>query len=656
MSKYKYVQVGGMSESGYGIDTLKTITQERLGNYTVLFVGPWSNEKIREVAAFCRENSCKFVMDEMINRLTGKLTEKYQPLDRTELANIIAEYHDCFDGTLIMCEFGGLMLYWPKDYVKGSEVPLSATDDFAAAEVEMVERLKKIIVYAREEQIASPMVCIEASGGVAKHLYKAGIDRVDLEVTYSPDNEFFYSAVKGAAEAFGKARFGVDMAMVWYGGNQHDELWFKRWKTSLFHAFIRGADPIYAEHGLMDYKALGKDFDLSHPKVKEFRDSLKTLAEITENHPRPNGLPKAKIAVIHGNLDSFAALGQTHVWGQRHNDELKNGSAEASWELFNSFYQRLPWEFRYKCGEADYSGNPPFGQVDVIPAESPLELMQRYDSLIFLGWNSMTTELYQQLTAFVKNGGHLLATAAHLNCATGRKQPFQAVNNGDLCELFGVTIDADSPEQLSLGIKFRQNPTCGGYQFPLWSPNCDPKYSDGSFPMAQLTVDSAEVLAVGSEKFIDGDWNGNEIVLTANRCGKGTAFLVNSLEYPGYPGLKNFYRDLLRFFNAAWHNDLTVECADRVRYAVYQDNGFDILYLLNTEENLTQEALIRFAAHNPVSIQLQAGELKAIYCSEELIAVPDNICDRIIELKVENQEVVCRTLKPTQQHISFYQQ
>ena len=37
---------------------------------------------------------------------------------------------------------------------------------------------------------------------------------------------------------------------------------------SLFHAFLRGADPVYAEHGVMDYKALGKHYGTEHPQIK----------------------------------------------------------------------------------------------------------------------------------------------------------------------------------------------------------------------------------------------------------------------------------------------------------------------------------------------------------------------------------------------------
>ena len=64
----------------------------------------------------------------------------------------------------------------------------------------------------------------EVCGVAASFLCRAGIDRVDLEVIYTSELERGYSAVKGASLAFGKKFFGVDMAMVWYGGNQHDEL------------------------------------------------------------------------------------------------------------------------------------------------------------------------------------------------------------------------------------------------------------------------------------------------------------------------------------------------------------------------------------------------------------------------------------------------
>lgn len=64
----------------------------------------------------------------------------------------------------------------------------------------------------------------EVCGVAASFLCRAGIDRVDLEVICTSGQERGDSAVKGASPVFGKKFFCADIAMVRYGGNQHDEL------------------------------------------------------------------------------------------------------------------------------------------------------------------------------------------------------------------------------------------------------------------------------------------------------------------------------------------------------------------------------------------------------------------------------------------------
>jgi len=295
----KIVKVGGMSESSYGLKTLEYIRDEKLGNYTVLFVGPWNIEKLRQVVTFCKKNKIYFVMDEMWDRLNGTVRPEYQKIDRKEFKKIIADAGEYFDGTLFMCEYGGLTLYWPESTVISSPNVIPPTEDASIAKDFLVKKLRQLIKSAKKSMVQPPLICIEASP-IAKYLYEAGIDRVDLEITYSNFTELYYSATKGATLAYGKKQFGADMAMVWYGGNEHDRLWQHRWKTSLYHAFIRGADPIYAEHGIMDYKALGKNFSTDSEQVKIFRKELSDFAQFSALHPRPSGFPMSRIAVIYG--------------------------------------------------------------------------------------------------------------------------------------------------------------------------------------------------------------------------------------------------------------------------------------------------------------------------------------------------------------------
>jgi hypothetical protein len=609
----KKVSVGGMSESGYGLRTLERIRDEGLGDYTVLFVGPWDIDKLRSVVEFCRENDMRFVMDETFSRLRCVFREPFDGYEKGEFQAVLRSAGDAYDGTLFMCEYGGMSLYWPDTFVEGAPGIIPPTRRADEARDFMVENMRRMLEDAKERLLLPPMICIEAGGGVSKYHFQAGFDRVDLEMTYDRHTEFYYSAVKGAAIAYGKERFGVDMAMVWYGGNQHDELWFKRWRISLFHAFLRGADPIYAEHGLMDYKALGLDYDTDHPKVARFRAELAKLAEFAAANPRPEGFPLAKIAFVSGNLDSFA-MGQPYVWGQRREgSSVSSGPAEHSWDIFNSLYRKRSWEFRYRCGESDFSGNPPLGQADVIPMEAPLECLRRYDCLIFLGWNTMTAEYYENLKSYVEGGGHLLCTLAHLDTRVDRDAPVALFNDGDFSDLFGVKATLNGAMN-SYGIKFKKNPEGMAYRFPLWTAVCDPKYGDGEIPVADVELTTADIVADFANGFAE-KWDelDERPAITANRLGRGVAFLIQTPEFPGAYGMRRLYTDLVgHFCDAHQDESLKVAAPDSVRYSVYEENGDRFAFFLNTDCDLPQHAKlfvnggIREIVLEPTAIHVEA--------------------------------------------------
>lgn len=614
--KCQYVRTGGMSESGYGIRTLEYFKKEKLGNYTVLFVGPWTPEKIRAVGDFCRREKMTFLMDEMVNRLSGELTDGYAPVS-AEVIAALKEYEDVCDGSLLLCEYGGLMFYWPQSTVAGSRTLPPPARNFSEASANTEARMRESIAYARNNGMKAPFVCIEACGMAAPFLYRAGIDRVDFEVCYTGELELNYSAVKGASLAFGKKHFGVDMAMVWYGGNQHDDLWFHRWRNSLFHAFLRGADPVYAEHGVMDYKALGKDFPTEHEQVKKFRSALTDLTAFAKANPRPAGFPEAAVAVMRGRLDGFVGAGQTHLWGQRENDSFRLGPPDASWLLFERLYKRHEWNCPDAYGEADYSGNPPFGQIDVIPHDSPDELLKRYKAIVFLGRNSMNEELYSKLLRYVGQGGQLLMTAAHLDMADAPGILYHPYKNGDWSDLFGVRLKNTSFGRLPYGVKFKEEPRGTSWRFPLWSPNCDPKFTDGGFLMGDFEPADAQTLAVASDRFVDrtasGEWPSFlQGVLFSKTHGKGTAVLLNSLEYPGAPGVRELYAMLLDSCIQSHHGEWKVECSDRVRFSSWRSRNGWTLFLLNTEDRLTQKILIHLSGRSPLRLTLRPGEIRQV--------------------------------------------
>ena len=84
-----------------------------------------------------------------------------------------------------------------------------------------------------------------------------------------------------------------------------DALWVHRWKVSLYQAFIRGADPIYSEHGIMDNRHRGHDLDAEAPTVKRYREELGKFARFCAVHPRPAGYPRTRLAILHRLCRAF---------------------------------------------------------------------------------------------------------------------------------------------------------------------------------------------------------------------------------------------------------------------------------------------------------------------------------------------------------------
>lgn len=161
--EYRSVRVGGMSESSYGTATMECFKREKLGNYTVLFVGPWTPDKLKKIGEFCRQENMRFVMDEVIRRTSGKIRPSYQP-HLPEIIKLLEEYCDVLDGSLLMCEYGGLMFYWPHSTVAESRTLPPPASDFGVAAHNTERQMKEALAYARSNGMKPPFICIEACG------------------------------------------------------------------------------------------------------------------------------------------------------------------------------------------------------------------------------------------------------------------------------------------------------------------------------------------------------------------------------------------------------------------------------------------------------------------------------------------------------------
>ena len=623
----KTVSVGNHVYGNNGIRGAELMVREGLGD--LLLYNTTDPEQLRKVCAYCRENHLKLRMGELISRMTGEWEKSFLP-HFDELIAVLRENRDILDGALILGEFSGVRFYWPESSVCEGTTKSVPVSDFAAAEEDVYRPVRHAVARYREKGVPGPYVSDDASG-LGTHFYlRGGASRVDAEMIYSKDSEMMYAGVKGASRAFGASSFGVDLATFWYGGNVHDDLWYTRWRTSLYHAFLRGADPIWSEIGSLGFKALlGADAEADSPEIVRFRKVLTEFADFVRKHPRAKGFPEAAVAVMQGHLDGYVGMGQTHLWGQRGNDRFRIGVPESSWAFYNTLYRRRGWENTDRTGDSDFSGNPPLGQADIIPWDTPDEVLASYKLVIFLGRNSMNDALYEKLLRYVENGGQLLLTTAHLDASIVPDGAFEPYRGGDWHELCGVRLQSERV-LTPFGVKFRKNPDCG-WSFPLWTSVCDPKYPGFGFHCADLKEDGAEILAAGSDRFNEQDpgapndtsdssctFNSDyesrvwaqmkDGMVYCKKIGKGYTVLINSLDYPGAAGMQELYSVILNAACDANRPYPRVEASDRIRYAVYPGTP-RTLYLLNTEEKISQQAIVHWRQGTTETFTLKAGEL-----------------------------------------------
>ena len=603
------VRTGSIVEAKYGVDSAVTIAEEGIGDAVLMFKGPWTAEKVRETGEYCRKHGLRFSMDEMFDRWKNDWKKEYLSI-RGEVLKAIGEYKDVFDGTQHYSESGGLMFYWHPHDARSPRVP-AAEDSYADAFAAVSRQMKDDFNQARAGGLPPPYFSIECSFGYAPYLLRAGWDRVDLEVVYSDELERQYAGVKTASEAFGRKSFGTDMAMNWYGGMQDDALWENRWRNSLYHAYLRGADPIYNEHGLMDRDNHGNTGDRNHPTVKRYRRVLSDFAKWVKAHPRADGYPRAAVGAIQGRCDGYVGIFQTHNFGQRKNEFFRVDEADYAWRLFDGLYRRRVWQDRDRWGDADYSGNPPLGAAGILPFDAADAEFSKYRFLFLLGRNVMDDALYAKLVRYVRGGGTLMLAACHLDCQDVPKGLFAAYNGGDWSELVGVKVGKGRPTHLPHGMKFVRNPA-PGWKFQPLTNMWDPDFIEGGFDIPDLKATTAVPFAVSSTSFHEKNMPALTPVLYSNRVGKGKVIFLSSLDSPGKQGVRKLYSFLLAKAMEAEGQNIwpKVECTDSVRWSTYADGT---VYLLNTEDHLAQEAVVTLAeGRTPQTVRLAPGELKEV--------------------------------------------
>jgi len=443
---------------------------------------------------------------------------------------------------------------------------------------------------------------------LAKFNLAAGVDYPILELMCG-EPEAMIAAVRGAAKGYLKDYWGILIAHEWYGGMRHtDMLKRKRIDLAFKIAYMSGAKSIALESGDESITSYGHKFDFDSEICREYRAALNSMVDFAKNDDRPDGSPEVKLAFISGRYDAWPGFCQSSIFNQFNREEWGHGDAECSWRILDTIGMKRKWSDNTNYGDNDLSSLPAYGSYDIVPIESDLSALQKYDRLIFLGWNTMTNEDMDKLTEYVKCGGKLLLSAAHLNYSVKREGEYIAPPNEKLEELCGCNFNGESVKT-NCGTKFSYESQDKDILYPgTKSFICDPVFSAGYTEYMKTELKGAKTVGFASDSF----WNDPAIVDTVieNTVGDGVVTLVTSKNYPGNTAVSPLYSALVREFITASARNCKVKVisSDKLRYTVYENGK---MYLLNTDYDLPISVKIIHSGKERV-ITLNSLELKAI--------------------------------------------
>ena len=538
-----------------------------------------TSEHLYAWAKYFAENEVYFCITNNYNRykdtpltLTKEETEK--------IAEIAGEY---FLGDEIG-EFGGFYATRAKGYLNRQpcENPVQGLKTCDEAAETYKRQIGKLIKKMRDNG-AKEVSAVQAVT-LTPYDYEAGIDEVIVEV--APRNmEQIVNFGRGAQRAFRKETIGAWLAHEWYGGyHQFDPLKAKRFTAEYYSLYLAGYDYVCLESGFRGiHSHVDEKLPADHPLAKSYLKETEDFARFCKSDVRPgkNG-PITKIAFVQGNLDGFGWGNSSAVWGQYFDEKWGFSDPEYSYRVLNEVYRCEEWHEERNYGDYEYSATPGYGQYDVIPATMPLDVMRQYEWVIFCGWNTMTPEIVEKLKAYVKGGGNLLITAAHLRDSVDRSEKGKFVCG--LEELLGVKLSEETL-RTNDGFKFAKYSTIDGVMYPGTKTYlCDPAWSAGYTDYVKIEPTTATPVCFISDSFFPSPETQIPFI-TENKYGLGNVIFMANSEYPGASAVFPMYKLMVKAALSASHrtSDLKVIASDKIRFAMYEGDDIYKLYVFNTD-------------------------------------------------------------------------
>ena len=462
----------------------------------------------------------------------------------------------------------------------------------------------------RNKKIGMPASLSIESTALTKYNIEAGIKFHIIE-TPNSDPDFIIPSARGAVNNLSDSPFwGALIAHEWYGGMRHEDT-LKRKRLNLLTKFLfmHGTRTLMLESGDNYVSAYGHRYEWDSEICKYMRDEIDNFAYYSKNNDRPAASPKVTFGILSGLYDGYAAYSNSSVWAQfGGRREWGHTDAEFSYRLLNCMGSKRRWGDVENYGDYDTSAFPAYGTYDIVPIESSVDNLCKYEYLVMLGWNTMTDENMDKLTEYVRRGGKLLLSGAHLNYSVKREGEFIPPSNEKLEALCGCRYYGED-FSTNFGTKLEYDSINEKHLYPgTKSLACDPIASAGFVDYMRLELTNARRLGFASDNWSKPTNLGETVI--ENRVGKGTVTFVTSKFYPGNPALTPLYSTFLREFisSSARECETKVIASDKLRYTVYEGNK---IYLLNTDYDLPIAVKIIYKDTETL-VNLEPLELKTI--------------------------------------------
>lgn len=438
-----------------------------------------------------------------------------------------------------------------------------------------------------------------------KYFLASGYDWVGAETMYTtmePQMAF----LRGANLCYGKTSMGVHHAMQWSSEPLDAPEHVSRYRLALYISYMQGATDINTEEGFWHLEGVHHGFTRFTDACIMHKRQQQDLYDYVASHTR-SGDFHTPMALIHGRCDGWHAFGNRMPWGWK---DRALTAAENSWDLLRVFYPlSRPGEDIYLYDAPTdkplgyYSGTP-LGNVDALPIESSESIFGRYRTMAFIGYNAYNKDDIDRLLEFVKRGGKLLLTLAHLTTTTEHRD----IERGDL------------------------------------------RYDDVRFPLINGAVTLSSTAVNGNKLSIvtnctDGTVthktdDGRPLVIEY-RYGEGKITFITASAYPSDKAIRQIYEELLcsHMSDASAKENVWASCEENVEFTVFsQPDGSTHVYFLAidwySEHSELRKATLRvndqrYPVSLPFGIMLKAvvnGDIAAWPLSElgEVISISDD--------------------------------